>query len=411
MRRRHLLIGTGIAAGAAGAPCVWAQKPLPNKAIRIVVPNAPGGAADITARAVGEHMARSLGQPVVIDNKPGAGGVVAGQSVASAPPDGYTLLLISSGSAVSEALFKALPFNTQTAFAPVGVLATFDLVIVSAGNGRFQSLRDLIAYARQNPGKVNLGTPSLGTTQHLAAEWFKTAAQLDLQVVPFKSTPDVITGIRSGTLDAGLDILSPLLAQIQSKALRPLAVTGAQASRVLPDVPTAQSAGRAGLERQFMERFGGAGQDAARRHRAPEQGRERRAGRPRRAHAAGKPEPGPAPWHAGRRGAPAEWRHSALEAGDRQGGHRPAVDAVVGRCGALCAVTQNHGQITFQRRLHQRWQLSNQKRMPAGLVVVRCGATEGAGGASGAEAAALAAAAGAAATGRAATSGAAAGRR
>ena len=247
MRRRHLLIATGIAAGAAGAPCVWAQKPFPNKAIRIVVPNAPGGAADITARAVGEHMTRSLGQPVVIDNKPGAGGVVAGQSVASAPADGYTLLLISSGSAVSEALFKALPFNTQTAFAPVGVLATFDLVIVSAGNGRFQSLRDLIAYARQNPGKVNLGTPSLGTTQHLAAEWFKTAAQLDLQVVPFKSTPDVITGIRSGTLDAGLDILSPLLAQIQSKALRPLAVTGAQASRVLPDVPTAQSAGVPGL--------------------------------------------------------------------------------------------------------------------------------------------------------------------
>ena len=247
MRRRRLLIATSIAAGVSGAPGAWAQRPFPTKAIRIVVPNAPGGAADITARAVGEHMARSLGQPVVIDNKPGAGGVVAGQSVASAPPDGYTLPLISSGSAVSEALFKALPFNTQTAFAPVGVLATFDLVIVSAGNGRFQSLRDLIAYARQNPGKVNLGTPSLGTTQHLAAEWFKTAAQLDLQVVPFKSTPDVITGIRSGTLDAGLDILTPLLAQIQSKALRPLAVTGAQASRVLPDVPTAQSAGAPGL--------------------------------------------------------------------------------------------------------------------------------------------------------------------
>lgn len=163
--------------------------------------------------------------------------------MASAPADGYTLLLISSGSAVSEALFKALPFNTQTAFAPVGVLATFDLVIVSAGNGRFQTLRDLIAYARQNPGKVNLGTPSLGTTQHLAAEWFKTAAQLDLQVVPFKSTPDVITGIRSGTLDAGLDILSPLLAQIQGKALKALAVTGAKRSRVLPAVPTAQEAG------------------------------------------------------------------------------------------------------------------------------------------------------------------------
>ncbi len=109
MRRRRLLIATSIAAGVSGAPGAWAQRPFPTKAIRIVVPNAPGGAADITARIVGEHMARRLGQAVVIDNMPGAGGVAAGQSVASAEADGHTLLLISSGSAVSEALFKTLP--------------------------------------------------------------------------------------------------------------------------------------------------------------------------------------------------------------------------------------------------------------------------------------------------------------
>ena len=240
MQRRHLIAATTLAACWRRA---WAQNPYPSKPIRIVVPNAPGGAADITARAVGERMARLLGQPVVVENKPGAGGVVAGQAVASAAPDGYTLLLISSGTAVSEALFKSLPFDTLTAFAPVAPLATFDLVVVGAENGRFATLRDMLAYARQNPGKVNMGTPNIGTTQHLAAEWLKTAAGVDLQVVPFKSTPDVITAVRSGQIDAGLDILSPLLAQIQGKALKALAVTSAKRSRVLPTVPTAQEAG------------------------------------------------------------------------------------------------------------------------------------------------------------------------
>ncbi len=238
-RRRFLL--------ASAATTIWPLGALaaayPSKPIKIVVPNAPGGAADITARTVGEHLAKTLEQPVVIENKPGAGGVVAGQSVATAAPDGHTLLLISSGTAVSQALFSSLPFDTLKAFRPVATLATFDLVIVASEGGEFNTLADLLAYARANPGQLNLGTPNIGTTQHLAAELFKTAAGLDLQVVPFKGTPDVITSIRSGQLHAGLDILSPLLAQIQGKALRPLAVTGAKRSRVLPDVPTAQEAG------------------------------------------------------------------------------------------------------------------------------------------------------------------------
>ena len=245
MRRRRLISLSVLALVSPGA---WAQKSYPTKPIRIVVPNAPGGAADITARAVGERMGRILGQPVIIENKPGAGGVVAGQSVANAVPDGHTLLLISSGSAVSEALFKSLPFNTLTAFAPVAPLATFDLVIVGAEDGRFTALSDLLAYARLHPGKVNLGTPNIGTTQHLAAEWLKMASGVDFQVVPFKSTPDVITAVRSKQIDAGLDILSPLLAQIQGKALKALAVTGARRSRVLPSVPTVQEAGVKGFD-------------------------------------------------------------------------------------------------------------------------------------------------------------------
>ncbi len=244
MHRRSFLL-TGAALVLASP--TFSQGTFPQRPLRIVVPNAPGGAADITARAVGEHMARTLGQPVIIENKPGAGGVVAGQAVIAAPHDGHALLLISSGTAVSQALFKSLPYDTMKAFVPVAPLATFDLVIVTAEGGEFRSLDDLLKFARAQPGKLNIGTPNIGTTQHLAAELFKSAAGLQAQVVPFKGTPDVVTAIRGGQIHAGLDILSPLLPQIQGGTLRALAVTGGRRSRVLLDVPTASESGVKGL--------------------------------------------------------------------------------------------------------------------------------------------------------------------
>ena len=222
---------------------VQAQNAFPSKPLKIVVPNAAGGAADLTARAVGQKMAETLGQPVVIDNKPSAGGIVAGEAVAKSAADGHTLLLISSGTAVSESLFKSLPFDTVKDFIPVAPLAALDLVIVSAEGGKFKTLADLIAYAKANPGKLNIGTPNIGTTQHLAAELFKSATGLDIQIVPFNGTPPVINALRGGQIDAGLDILGPLLSQIKANALRPLAVTGAKRARALPDVPTAKEAG------------------------------------------------------------------------------------------------------------------------------------------------------------------------
>lgn len=249
MSLRRFVVRLALSLGAAfSLPVVaLAQSAYPSKPLRIVVPNAPGGAADLTARAVGQKMSESLGQPVVIENKPSAGGVVAGELVAKSAPDGYTMLLISSGTAVSSALFKSLPFDTQAAFVPVAPLASFDLVIVAAEGSRFKSLAELIAYAKANPGQLNIGTPNIGTTQNLAAELFKSAAGIDVQIVPFNGTPAVINALRGGQIDAGLDILSPLLAQINARALRPLAVTGAKRSRMLPDVPTAREAGVAGL--------------------------------------------------------------------------------------------------------------------------------------------------------------------
>ena len=234
-----------LLAGLLAVPA--AAQGFPAKPVRLVVPNAPGGAADLTARAVGQRLGEALGQPVVIDNKPGAGGVAAGEAVAKAAPDGHTLLLISSGTAVSASLFKSLPFDTVKDFTPVAPLATFDLVIVAPEGGRFKTLGELVAFARANPGKLNIGTLNIGTTQNLAAELFKSAAGIDVQIVPFNGTPAVINALRGGQIDAGLDILGPVLAQIRAGVLHPLAITGDKRSRVLPEVPTAREAGVVGL--------------------------------------------------------------------------------------------------------------------------------------------------------------------
>jgi tripartite-type tricarboxylate transporter receptor subunit TctC len=240
LNRRHLL----AAAPLLASPLAWSQgASFPSKPIKIVVPNAAGGAADITARTVGQKLSEALGQPVVIDNKPSAGGIVAGEMVAKADPDGHTLLLISSGTAVSASLFKTLPFDTVRDFSPVSKLASFDLVLCVAEGGRFKTLAELLEYARANPGKLNIGTPQVGTTQNLAAEVFLSSAGLQAQIVPFNGTPPVITALRGGNLDAMVEILGPVMGQIKSGALRPVAVLSDKRGAALPDVPAVREAG------------------------------------------------------------------------------------------------------------------------------------------------------------------------
>jgi tripartite-type tricarboxylate transporter receptor subunit TctC len=241
--KRELLTAGAAGAAAALLPGIAAAQAFPTKPLRIVVPNAAGGAADLTARTVGEKLATSLGQAVVIDNRPSAGGVVAGEMVARAPADGHTLLLVSSGTAVSAALFASQPFDAAKDFTPVSMLATFDLAIVVAENSRFKTLGELVAFGKANPGKLNIGTPNIGTTQNLAAELFKSTAGIDAQVVPFNGTPPVITALRGGQLDAMVDILGPLMTQITGKTLRPLAVLGDKRAQQLPDVPAARETG------------------------------------------------------------------------------------------------------------------------------------------------------------------------
>ncbi|MDQ7955942.1 MAG: tripartite tricarboxylate transporter substrate binding protein [Pseudomonadota bacterium] len=243
--RRVLLQGAGALALLGAAGTAPAQPAFPSRPLRLVVPNAAGGAADLTARAVGQKLAAALGQPVVVDNRPSAGGVVAGEVVARAEPDGHTLLLISSGTAVSAALFRKLPFDTLADFAPVSQMARFDLAIAVADNSRFRTLADLLAHARANPGKLNIGTPQIGTTQNLAAELLKLSAGIDAQVVPFNGTPPVVTAVRGGEIDVLVDILGPLMPHLQGKALRALAVLGRERAPELPEVPAVRESGGA----------------------------------------------------------------------------------------------------------------------------------------------------------------------
>ena len=235
-----------LALGLCGVCWAALAQGFPTKPIRIVVPFGAGGVADLTARTVAQKLAESLGQPVVIDNKPGAGGVVAGDAVAKAEPDGHTLLLMSNGTAVSAGLFKALPFDTVRDFAPISTLGSFDIAIVTSADSKFKTLADLLAFAKTNPGKLNLGTINIGSTQNLAGELFKTVAGVDVQIVPFNGTPAVITALRGGQVDAAVEILGPVLAQINARALRALAVTGNKRSAALPEVPTAVESGLSG---------------------------------------------------------------------------------------------------------------------------------------------------------------------
>lgn len=150
---------------------------------------------------------------------------------------------MSNGTAVSSSLFKSLPFDTLRDFAPISTLGFFDIAIVTPADSKFKTLGELLAFAKANPGKLNLGSINIGSTQNLAAELFKTASGADLQIVPFNGTPAVITALRGGQIDAAVEILGPVLPQIKANALRALAVTGDKRAAVLPEVPTAKESG------------------------------------------------------------------------------------------------------------------------------------------------------------------------
>jgi len=243
--QRRGLLRTLPAVGLLGlTPGVWAQGAYPNRPLRVIVPQPPGGGFDFVARALAERLTKSLGQSLVVENRSGSGTLVGTDAAAKADPDGYSILVGSvSNIAINMGLYDKLSYDSLRDFEPVGLAVSYSYTLMARKDLPINSLKDLVAFAKANPGKLNIGSINVGSTQHLAAELFKATAGIDVQVVPFNGTPAVLTALRGGQIDLAVEILAPVLPQIKGQALRALAVTGDKRSAALPQVPTAKEAG------------------------------------------------------------------------------------------------------------------------------------------------------------------------
>ena len=213
-------------------------QPWPAKPLKLVTPFPPAGSADVIARLIGQQLSEQLGQPVVIDNRPGAGGVVGNEYVAKQAPDGHTLLLITGAYPVQAAMLKSLPFDPLTDIAMVSMLTTYPFVISVRPDSRFRTLGELIAYAKANPGKLNFPSSGIGTVHHLSGELLNAMAGIEMVHVPFRGGASPLTEVLGGRVDLLLEAMTLSIGQVQAGKLRALAVTSASRWPALPDVPT-----------------------------------------------------------------------------------------------------------------------------------------------------------------------------
>jgi tripartite-type tricarboxylate transporter receptor subunit TctC len=220
----------------------------PTRPVRIIIGFGPGGVADIVARTVAPKLGDALGQQFVVENRPSAGGIVAAGAVATAEPDGHTLLLITGGNAVSSSLYKTLNYDPLNDFAMVSTLGFFDLALVVDAASPYKSLQELIAAAKAKPGAINVGTIGIGSTQHLSAELFKSLSGTNVVIVNYRATPAVMLALKGGEVQAAFEFLAPLAGQIKSGGVRALAGTNSKRSPLLPEVPTVSESGLAGYE-------------------------------------------------------------------------------------------------------------------------------------------------------------------
>ncbi len=232
-----------LASGRAAA-----QGTFPSRPIRIVVPFTPGGGTDLVARTVAEGMARELGQPVIIDNKPGAGTVIGSDMVAKAPADGYTLLVTTSAHAINSSLVKGLPYSTEKSFADISLIARGPNMLVTHPDKPYRSVKDVIDAARANPGKLNYGSSGNGTAVHLAGELFKLMAKVDITHVPYRGAGPAYTDLLGGQIDLVFATAAGAGKFVESGKMRALAVTSQARSPSWPQVPTIAESGVPGYE-------------------------------------------------------------------------------------------------------------------------------------------------------------------
>ena len=220
----------------------------PNKPIRLVLGYGAGGVADITARLVAQKLSDALGQQVVVDNRPSAGGIVAGEMVAKADPDGYTLLHMNYGNAVSQALFKKLPYDIKKDFVPISAMGFFDVLMLVDKGSDIQSVQDFINKAKTNPEKYNIGSVSIGSGQHMSANLFVSMSGLQSTLVPFKTTPSLMMALKSKDVAVAFEIISPAMSLIKSGEIKAIAVSSSNRFKGLSDVPTINESGVKGYD-------------------------------------------------------------------------------------------------------------------------------------------------------------------
>ncbi|RDI26004.1 tripartite-type tricarboxylate transporter receptor subunit TctC [Pseudacidovorax intermedius] len=247
MQRRHLLGVLGAGAAAWALPAA-AQTAFPSRSLTIVVPASPGGAIDLAARLIGQKLSEAWGQPVVVDNRAGATGIIGTDFVAKSPPDGHTLALVASSHAINPSMVRKLPFDTLRSFEPVVLTHVVPLVLVVAPSLPVRSVQELIAYARARPGQLAFASSGSGGAPHFSGELFKSMAGLDLTHIPYKGSTLAHPDLMSGRVALMFDTLAAVNAQVKAGKLRALAVTTPRRVAMLPDVPTMAEAGLPGYE-------------------------------------------------------------------------------------------------------------------------------------------------------------------
>ena len=246
-RRTVVAAAIGLLAGIAGlagsAAAQDAAASYPNKPVRIFLPYGPGGVADVTMRLLAQKLSDTTGQQFVIDNRPGAGGALSAKAALSAEPDGYSLAVTGNGQAISMTLFKGRTYDVLADFTQVSITATFEMLLAVKADSPFKTLQDVLDFARKNPGKLNFAAINPGSTQNLSAYLFTQLTGAKVTIVPYKTTPDVVTAVLRGDADIGFDFYAGFQGALSAGQIRILATSGEHRNPLLKDVPTAAESG------------------------------------------------------------------------------------------------------------------------------------------------------------------------